>query len=342
MRQRRHAGFSLIELMLGLAVSLLLVAIMASIYLSSKQSSRVIDTTGRLQEGARYAMETIRHDLSMAGFRGCYSATNSPVSMLNTPTAYAYQFDQPIFGYHASGGSWSPALDASISALLPASGNDILSIRLVHDNGSALTTGMTTSKDPLMLTSGNFSQGDLILLADCTTQTVFQATQVNSAPSPVTIKHDISTQPAPGNVNDDFGHVFNTDATAYRVLTRTYYIAPGKVGLNSLWAYSDPDYNSGSAQAQELVEGVEQLALLFGVDTDNDQAANRYVTADKVTDWNKVVSVRLQLLMVSVQDNVAPVKQSYSFPLGTTSQTAPDNRIRSVFTSVITLRNRVL
>lgn len=109
--------------------------------------------------------------------------------------------------------------------------------------------------------------------------------------------------------------------------------------MHSLWSYSVPDY-TGAGQPQELVEGVDNLVLLYGEDTDNDQAANRYVTADNVGTWNNVVSVRIQLLMASVQNSVSPIAQTYTF--NGASATAADRRIRSVFTSVITLRNRVM
>ncbi|MFX7784400.1 PilW family protein, partial [Acinetobacter baumannii] len=84
-----------------------------------------------------------------------------------------------------------------------------------------------------------------------------------------------------------------------------------------------------------MVEGVDNLVLLFGEDTDSDPAANRYGTADNVGTWNNVVSVRVQLLMASVQNGVSPIAQTYNF--NGASATSADRRIRSVFTSVITL-----
>ncbi len=75
------------------------------------------------------------------------------------------------------------------------------------------------------------------------------------------------------------GHVFSTDASVYRMVTRTYYVAPSarKAGTNSLWVNSVPAYD-GQPQPEEMVEGVEGLALLFGEDLDGGRAANRYVT----------------------------------------------------------------
>ena len=58
----RHAqehcqrGFTLVELMVALAVSLLLLAGVIQVYLSSKQAYRVQDNVARIQESGRLAM----------------------------------------------------------------------------------------------------------------------------------------------------------------------------------------------------------------------------------------------------------------------------------------------
>ena len=51
------------------------------------------------------------------------------------------------------------------------------------------------------------------------------------------------------------------------------------------------------------MEGVESMEILYGVDTDGDDAANYYVTADAVADWAQVVSVRVSLLVATIDNN---------------------------------------
>jgi type IV pilus assembly protein PilW len=52
-----------------------------------------------------------------------------------------------------------------------------------------------------------------------------------------------------------------------------------------------------------------------------------------------VVSVNAQVLLATVRDNVATSPQPYSFAGATTTPT--DKRMRSVLSSVVTVRNRV-
>jgi type IV pilus assembly protein PilW len=101
----------------------------------------------------------------------------------------------------------------------------------------------------------------------------------------------------------------------------------------------------------ELVEGVENMQILYGVDTDmipvkpfGDGVANYYTEGTAAnfpaaTDWAKVVSVRVSLLLQTVEDNIASQPLSYTYNGATI--TATDRRIRRVFNSTFALRNRI-
>jgi type IV pilus assembly protein PilW len=180
--------------------------------------------------------------------------------------------------------------------------------------------------------------GDVLLIADCAAAAIFNATSVNSVSG--VVGHATGNVVVPGNTSSDLGRVFSTDASVYRLVTRTYYVAPSarKAGTSSLWSNSVPAYD-GQPQPEEMVEGVEGLALLFGEDLNGVRAANRYVPAEGVSAWNNVVSVRAQILLATVRDNMATSPQPYAF--AGTSTTPADKRIRSALSSVITVRNRV-
>jgi len=186
--------------------------------------------------------------------------------------------------------------------------------------------------------TSQLAQGDVLLVADCAAAAIFNATSFDSTTG--VVWHEAGTLAVPGNSSKDLGRVFGTDASLYRLVTRTYFMAPSarKPGTNSLWANSVPAYD-GQPQPEEMIEGVEGLALLFGEDLDGKRAANRYVPADAVGNWNNVVSVNAQVLLATVRDNVTTSPQPYSF--AGVSTTPTDKRMRSVLSSVVTVRNRV-
>ncbi len=340
MNSPRQTGMGLVELMVWAAVSLLVITVIGITYVNSKQLTRVNDTISRMQENGRFALYLIDRDLRMAAFRGCNGGSVAPLNLLNS-TNYPYQFDVGIVGYHGSGGTWLPALDSSISALNPApsTGADVVTIRHIDGPGVPLIAPMADSSSDLQVGPGShLAPGDVLLVADCAAAAIFTATSINSATG--IVGHETGNLVAPGNSGSDLGHVFSTDASIYRLVTRTYFMAPSarKAGTNSLWTNSVPAYD-GQPQPEEMVEGIEGLALLFGEDLDGKRAANRYVSADAVGTWSNVVSVRAQLLLATVRDNVATSPQPYYF--AGVSTTPADRRVRSVLSSVITVRNRV-
>jgi len=335
----------LVELLVWAALAMLVITVVGTIYVNSKQVTRVNDTLSRLQENGRFAVHLLDRDFRMAGFRGCNTLGSviavGAVNVLNS-AAYPYQFAVSVVAYHGSSGAWSPSLDSSISTLSPAplANTDVITIRTIDGLGAQLTAKMADSSAPITVSPGSsFATGDVMMVADCSNYAIFNATNFN--PATGVISHDAGAG-VPGNSIQDLGHVFSPDSAAavYRLVTRTYYVAPSvrRPGTNSLWVNSTPAYD-GQAQPEEMVEGVDNVSLLFGEDLDADGAANRYVAANTVGAWANVVSVKPQLLLATVRDNMATSPQPYTFNGTTTTPT--DKRIRAVLSSVITLRNRV-
>jgi len=80
------------------------------------------------------------------------------------------------------------------------------------------------------------------------------------------------------------------------------------------------------------------MAVTFGVDGDTDGFADSYVAAAAVADWSRVVSVAIQLRVVSSEDGVADAPQPYTGFDGV-AVTPTDRRLRRNYSSVVALRN---
>ncbi len=65
---RSHRGFSLVELMVGIAVSLVLMAIASSIFVGGVRSSRVQEERARQNETAQLIMDMLSRDIKNAGY----------------------------------------------------------------------------------------------------------------------------------------------------------------------------------------------------------------------------------------------------------------------------------
>jgi len=122
-------------------------------------------------------------------------------------------------------------------------------------------------------------------------------------------------------------------------------------------------WGNGNNASQPLVENVDNMQILYGVDTDtsSDGVANLYVNATEVDagiinpgtpDWDRVVSLRLALLVSSETaiDNPATTTDTNS-PSESTSRdfnlldaptiTKDDGRIYRKFITTVPLRNRI-
>lgn len=97
------------------------------------------------------------------------------------------------------------------------------------------------------------------------------------------------------------------------------------------------------AAANELVEGIEAMQLLYGEDITGDSVADVYRIAGNVVNWNSVVSVRIDLLLVSLADNIVTQPQTIFFPSYTNNVFPVNDRcLRQSFSTTVVVRNRML
>ncbi len=340
MNARQHqTGLSLVELMVALVVGLLLLGGVIEIFIANKQTYRVADASAQIQENARFAMEILNRDIRMAGYQGCAGQARILVNTLNDTSSFLYDFGTPVQGFEAtSSSSWTPAIDASITS--PLGGRDIVTIRGVFDEGVAIIGQPSNTGDcndssshtaDLKVTDASaFSDGDIVIAGNCSRASIFQITNINPLGN---IVHNTGGSVTPGNATKDLGTCYAGNGELAKIDTRTFYIRTNAAGLPALYR------KDGNDAAEELVAGIEDMQILYGIDTDGDGTADRYTSANSVGDWNQVVAVRIHLLLQSIEDNVTTAPQPYTFDGATVTPT--DRRLRRVYTTTIALRNRL-
>jgi type IV pilus assembly protein PilW len=116
--------------------------------------------------------------------------------------------------------------------------------------------------------------------------------------------------------------------------------------------YSDPTstitykINNGVLQqdtnsvSNPLVEGIENMQILYGADTNSDNSPDYYVAAGTTgLNMAQVVSTRISLLAATIEDNLTSEPIPYTYNGATTTPT--DRKIRRVFNATIAVRNRL-
>lgn len=139
-------------------------------------------------------------------------------------------------------------------------------------------------------------------------------------------------------ISDCFGNIVGDSYTS----VNTFYVRTDN-SLHCSYRTYNPGGGLVSSDDQPLAEGVEEMQILYGVDTSADLVAGTYLPASSVTalQWPNVVSVRLAVLYNTV--NRIPDISTQSFPmLDNYTSTYTDGLRRQLFTTTINLRNRSL
>ncbi|WP_271410709.1 PilW family protein [Pseudomonas sp. Q1-7] len=94
-------------------------------------------------------------------------------------------------------------------------------------------------------------------------------------------------------------------------------------------------------QTVRLVDGIENLQLLYGISTTGDpQSVNQFVSADRVTDWSKVSAIRVAVLANSMGRAASDANAPVNFILlDTRVNAAADGMTRQVFTTTLRFHN---
>jgi len=305
MTNRQH-GFSLVELMIAITLGLMLIGGVAQIFLSNKRAYNLQEEMSRLQENARFAAVTLTRDIRLADFWGCHGSVANVTSDLDP-----------------GGSNYTNFTTGALSGTEGGSSSDTLILQGAFDTGIEVETPyMPTPSANLQVQAGtDVRAGDIIMVSDCISGDIFQATNTNPNGAKTQIVHNTGV-PAilPGNLTGNLSKTYQGDAQIFKVRQISYSIKTGASGAPSL-------FRNDNGNDQELIDGVEDMQILYGEDTSGDNSANRYVAADDATlNMDNVVSLRITLTLRSEKNNLA---------------NSGDGYIRRDFTTTVALRNRI-
>ena len=71
MNQRPSKGFTLVEILVALAIGALLLSGIIQVFTSLKRTDKVAEALSRVQEAGRTALDSLTSDLRMIGYKGC-------------------------------------------------------------------------------------------------------------------------------------------------------------------------------------------------------------------------------------------------------------------------------
>jgi type IV pilus assembly protein PilW len=331
-RDVSQRGFSLIELMVGLFIGGIVLFAMTVLFANNSRARAQIDLSTQQIENGRYALDVLRDDLHLAGYYGDVLPQQGFLiasAQLSDPCATALgtastnvqfnlsplQWPVPIYG--VASGDTTPTCVATPGR---KAGTDILVVRRTKTIPTAIAS--VTSNKIYVQASG--CNDELKQHKD-----FVRDTGANSATFTLHKR----------------GNPCNLVSDVYELQTRIYYISDEATPTLRVLTVS----GTATPTNEPLVEGIEDMRIEYGHDTDGDGAADEYRkcsatggTPDpcSATDWANMVSARIYLLARNLA-TTAGYSDSKTYTLGTGVTVGPfnDGYKRHEYTAVMRLMN---
>jgi type IV pilus assembly protein PilW len=364
-QRKRQRGLTLVELMIAVTIALLLLAALGAMYGSSVKARNEIERTNRQIENGRYAIQLLRDDIQMAGFWGEYKIRDfasedlaAPGSIPNALPDFCvtHKDAHPGDGLGPVDGAGEPV---DITGDAVADGLDYLAASMpMHVQG---IDDYVAAPLPTCLAGASLSvvpETDVIVvrrLLGCSLGEVDCPAAVAGAPYMQASLCDDELNQVPPlrfRLSDDLDDLDLTDrscaagnlAPRRRYVTHIYFISSFSVtasdGIPTLKRLELVGTDDGW-RSQALVEGIEDLQLEYGRDTNGDGIADLYVNEPATAaEWADVMAVRVHLLSRSVDRARPGYVDNNTYVLGTKEiEPREDNYVRQVFQTLVQIRN---
>lgn len=371
-------GLSLIELLVAVAIGGILMGGAISLFVNNRATYEVTNDMARLQESARFALQLMSQDIRMAGYVGCVNDVTKVNDNLGLAEGRLAELTHAIEGFESGAAAWSPSGHLGEDQAVIAGGagfnafqanSDGITVRYFQGNmqrtaGDIDNEVVNASPDDANPTNPviqvramthTLVDGQAAAVADCGGADLF------------------SLDGAPGNVGGVDTVTANALSRSYEAINRAivapfigvrYFVRLNGANVPALYRSTVNPSNVEQEDTVELVDGVQSLQILYGVDANQDGVPDEFLSAGatsatdpniKLTtrnDYLGVVAVRIGLLLSTVDsfgnvpdDNVYDVGNERFCRTGLvaapacTRTYAPDQRRRRVFQTTVAVRN---
>lgn len=338
-----HAGrgLSLLELLVATTLGALLTVALTQLFASGARANAAHTGQARLQESARHALGFLGDAIRGAGFFGCGGAV--PGNSLRGDWRQIVELDltRPVEGFDGVAGAarWQPDLSAlplrggggaplfrrrAIDAARLRPGSDLLLLRRLATPLHPLRQGVAAEGDPVVALDPHSAlrRDRFAVLTRCGAASLFRITSASRRRGAARLARAVGAGPFGNRAGGLLaGTVFGAargpaGAAVGLVLSEIYFVARGAGRDNrggtvwSLWR------KTSAARPAELVRGVEELQVLFGVLESPAAAAGpaRLMRPSRVPPNAVVRSVHVSVTASSVAavGDGAPVRHTFA------------------------------
>ena len=312
-------GFTVVELMIALALSMILSVAIVTVFTNNSYSFKQDENLSRMQDDARHALREIAFDIRMAGH---YADLHIPATVASD-------------GALAIGTDCGPAGDANwMYRTVEAGTGNSMSIMAIDNATNSSVTAAHSCFQAAELLEGT----DVVVIK-----------RVAGAEAAV---------PTAGNVylktNGVVGYLYNGPAPAAQPFAVSapsadwayrpsiYYIRQfaNTAGDNIPTLCRKSLRGAGPGMTTEcLATGIENLQIEYGIDTTSDGHPNAYMTNPTLTQMQSVVTARI-FLLARATDIDTRYQNNKTYSISNAPDLVPgDTFHRRVFSTSVTIQN---
>lgn len=323
MMQSKAKGFTLVEIMISLFIGAFILGGVMFTYIGMKQTTSDTADLGELQESGRLVMDILKRDIEMSGFWGNFNMVPD-VNLLAGTLPDAPNPD---------------CFAGENNATFPAASN----------RGFRQLFAIEAANNPVMNCIDSANLGSDVLQIKRV-----MGENVKDMPTALNQHYFVSSNDSARIVKANGGVInANNNEKVWEYMHNIYFVEDQTYLLNGedriIPTLRRMRLISGEMGVETIMEGVENIRLIFGLDTNGDNRVDIYRTTAQMTeaDWAQqgavVATVQVFLLVRTLQEDLTNV-QEQTFIMGGEGDTARtlifnDGFRRKMLTSTIRLLN---
>lgn len=288
--EQTQRGFSLIELMIAIALGALVVGAAVGIFATNRQTFVAVENVAKIQDSARVAFEILSRDIREAGGNACDKDVTVANLLNGSGSNWWDNWNNPVLGFE--GGIAASA--AGTDALQLMSGSTSVYTVAGHNPNSAQISLNTSTHDLVA--------GDILMACDQNRASIFQMSGPMSTNA--TVVHNGGAG-SPGNCGNGLGlpacvgpqgtaYEYGPNSQVARLSATQWYVANNPAPRTTRSLYRAALRTNGSALPEEITEGVRDMQLTYFL-LDDDQY--RSASAITAAQWASVKAVRVVLTL---------------------------------------------
>lgn len=305
MRGARQFGFSLVEVMVGMAIGLLGMLVIMQVFSVTEAGKQTTTTGGDAQQKAALSVHTIEHDLRMAG----YGINGVPALMGCNIQAYNATRVPTSFNFVLA-----PVVITQGTGNLPDTITITYSTSSVVNAPASITQALPNPAAAYRVNNRyGFTPGDLIVIAesglDCT---LGQVTDTPGGGQSDNVIHNSGNykNSSGNNVPADYNAPGGVSNVNYTTAAKLYNLGP--LPISNVYSIVSSSLNlfvNLTADNETIADNIIDLQAEYGVDTDDDGDVDAYRTSADLDsngtttglEYSQVLSVRFGLIARSIK-----------------------------------------